>query len=66
VLKVNGRALDARAMGPDWQDYEWDIPALRWSKGLNRLTIGGRRAMVSVSALSFEIQPDSQPVGHVR
>jgi hypothetical protein len=66
ALKVNGRALDTRAMGAGWQDYEWDVPASRWSKGLNRLTIGGRAAMVSVSALSFEIQPDGQPNAHVR
>jgi hypothetical protein len=53
-------------MGAGWQDYEWDVPASRWSKGLNRLTIGGRAARVSVSALSFEIQPDGQPNAHVR
>jgi len=70
VLTVNGVPLAPHAVASDWQIQQWDVPAARWNKGFNRVTIGGRHAMVSVSGLSFEIepggQPDGQPGGHVR
>jgi hypothetical protein len=66
VLTVNGLPLAPRPMAPEWQIYEWDVPAARWNKGFNRVTMSGRHAAVSVSALSFDIEPDGQPGGHVR
>jgi hypothetical protein len=53
-------------MAPDWQIYQWDVPAARWNTGFNRVTMSGRHAMVSVGGLSFEIMTNRPPGGDVR
>jgi hypothetical protein len=66
ALTVNGESFAARAMTPDWQDYEWDVPSERWRPGLNRMTLAGRGGAVGVSGFTFEIASGSQAGGPVR
>jgi hypothetical protein len=39
AISVNGFALGAKTLVPDWRSYEWDVPASSWHSGLNEIVI---------------------------
>ena len=65
VVSVNGQALDARAVGSDWQTHRWDLGSGLAVEGLNRVTIGRRPSQtmrspdgtggLAIGELSFEL-----------
>jgi hypothetical protein len=39
VLAINDRPLPPLAIGPEWNDVQWDVPADFWRGGINRLAL---------------------------
>ena len=60
ALSVNGRLLQAHALGRGWRAYEWLVPASAWAAGLNELVI---RAPEVRSPASTGVGTDPRALG---